>query len=82
MLKITCLSLSVAFGLSLGVSSGNASTDIGTKATSINSSTFETAHLKRKKKSHRHCHTSLINQRLVKTCHKHRHWFLHHIRKG
>jgi len=77
MLKITSLTLSIALSASLGAAptyaSSNSKAEVGT---------YETAHLKRKRKSHRHCHTSWINQRLVKTCHKHRHGVLHHIRKG
>lgn len=76
-LKITALSLSMELVASLAVAPGYAS---NTSKTEVG--TCETAHLKRKRKSHRHCHTSFINQRFVKTCHKHRHGVLHHIRKG
>lgn len=77
MLKITSLALSIALASGIAIAPTYASSNSKTEA-----STYETAHLKRKKRSHRHCHTSFINQRLVKTCHKHRHWILHHIRKG
>lgn len=77
MLKITSVSLSIALGASLGVASAYAS---NTSKSEVG--TYETAHLKVKKKSHRHCHTSWINQRLVKTCHKHRHGVLHHVRRS
>ena len=75
--KITSLSLSIALVASLATAHVYAS-----NTSKAEVSAYETAHLKRKKKSHRHCHTSWINQRLVKTCHKHRHGILHHIRKG
>ena len=78
MLKITSLSLSIALASSIALTPSYAATS-NNKA---EAGTYETAHLKRKKKSHRHCHTSFINQRLVKTCHKHRHWILHHVRKS
>jgi len=78
MLKITSLMLSIALAAGLVITPSYASSKIN----KIEVDTYETAHLKRKRKSHRHCHTSFINQRLVKTCHKHRHGFLHHIRKG
>lgn len=77
MLKITSLALSIALASGIAIAPTYASSNSKTEA-----STYETAHLKRKKRSHRHCHTSFINQRLVKTCHKHRHWILHHTRKG
>ena len=76
-LKMTSISLSIALVAGLAVAPAYASNSSQTKV-----GTYETAHLKRKRKSHRHCHTSLINQRFVKTCHKHRHGVLHHIRKG
>ena len=81
MLKITSLALSVALGMSIGAAPGFASQDSTKTTAPLSSGSFETAHA-RIKHTHRHCHTSFINQRLVKTCHRHRHWILHHIRKS
>ncbi len=78
-IKITSLALSVALGMSVAASPGFAATT--NSKTSITSNEFQTAHLKKKKK-HRHCHTGIRNHRLIKTCHRHRHWPLHHVRKG
>jgi len=60
MLKITSLALSIALASGIAIAPTYASSNSKTEA-----STYETAHLKRKKRSHRHCHTSFINQRLV-----------------
>lgn len=75
--KITSLSLSIALGASLA-----ATPTYATNTSKTEVGAYELAHAKIKRKSHRHCHTSLINQRLVKTCHKHRHGVLHHVRRG
>ncbi len=81
MLKITSLALFTALGISIGAVPGFASQGFVKTKVSLGSNSYETAHLKKKRK-HRHCHTSYINQKLVKTCHRHRHWILHHIRKS
>ena len=80
-IKLTSLTLSIALGLGLAASPAIASSDIQGKIISTKDQSFQTAHLK-KKKSHRHCHTGIRNHKIIKTCHKHRHWYLHHIRKG
>jgi hypothetical protein len=80
-IKITSLALSIALGMSLTTSPGFAATKSSSTNISVAHDGFQTAHLKNKKK-HRHCHTGIRNHRLIKTCHRHRHWPLHHVRKG
>ncbi len=66
MLKITCLSLSIALGMSLGVASSFASSNTVKNTITISSESYETAHLKKKKRNHRHCHTGIRNHKLIK----------------
>lgn len=80
-IKITSLALSIAIGMSAAARPSFAATKNSNANISVANDGFQTAHLK-KKRSHRHCHTGIRNHRLIKSCHRHRHWGLHHIRKG
>ncbi len=86
LLKITSLALSVSMGIAIAASTSFAA-DNNIKTVDSKAS-FETAHSTARNRQHKHCHkrfrsTSRLKQtRLIEICHKHRHWPLHHRRKG